>query len=119
MWTPIESALAPFRDLARINRHAVRDADGRDHQLVLQAERCRVTPAPVGTSTDSATIELGFTLGSQPYAVSFVGANYRRGGRWDFNRITKEISGGLQSGSLRPGTSLHLRTAPQGLPYER
>jgi len=111
MWTPLESALAPFKELARINRHAVRDGNGRDHQLVLRAERCHVKPAPAGTSTDSATIELGFSLGSESYAVHFVGANYRRGGRWDFSRITKDISAGLQTGGMQPGTSFFLRGA--------
>ena len=105
MWTPLESALAPFKELARINRHAVRDADGHDRQLVLQAGSCRVTPGPAGTSTDSATIELGFTLGPNSYAVHFVGASYRRGGGWEYSRITKDISAGLQSGACQPGTS--------------
>ena len=112
MWTPLEAALAPFKELARINRHAVRDGDGRDHQLVLQADRCHVTPAPAGTSTDSATIELGFTLGPNAYAVHFVGANYRRGGGWDYGRITKDISAGLQSGVIKPDTSVRLVRDP-------
>jgi hypothetical protein len=113
MWTPLESALAPFKELARINRHAVRDANGRDHQLVLHADRCHVTPGPAGTSTDSATIELGFTLGSNSYAVHFVGASYRRGGGWEYSRITKDISAGLQSGAFQPGTSLLLGRNPK------
>jgi hypothetical protein len=108
MWTPLESALAPFKELARIDRHAVRDAHGHDHQLMLRADRCHVQPAPAGTSPDSATIELGFSLGSEAYAVHFVDANYRRGGGWDFNRITKDISTGLQSGGLRPGAPFAL-----------
>jgi hypothetical protein len=109
MWTPLEVALAPFKELARINRHAIRDARGHDHPLVLRADRCRVHPASAGTSTDSATIELGFSLGSDAYAVHFVGANYRRGGGWDYSKITKDISMGLQSGGLQPGATFNLR----------
>ena len=119
MWTPLESALAPFKELARINRHAVRDSHGRDYQLVLRADRCHVQPAPSGASPDSATIELGFSLGSLMYAVHFVGANYRRGGRWDFSNITKDISTGLQSGGLQPGTSYMLRGTSQGGTFVR
>ena len=119
MWTPLESALAPFKELARINRHAVRDSDGRDHQMVLRPERCHVTPGPAGTSTDSATIELGFTLGPNSYAVHFVGASYRRGGGWEYSRITKDISAGLQSGAFQPGTSLLLGRKPPVEPGAR
>lgn len=119
MWTPLESALAPFKDLARINRHAVRGADGHDVQIVLRADRCRVQPAPAGASEDSATIELGFSLGPEIYAVHFVGANYRRGGGWDFRRLTTDISTELQSGGLRPGAPLVLRGSSQGGPIAR
>lgn len=109
MWTPLETALAPFKDLARINRHTVRDADGRDRPLLLSADRCHVRPAPPGTSWDSATVELGFSLGQDAYAVYFVGANYRRRGNWDYSLIKQDISTGLQSGSLKPGTAFDLR----------
>lgn len=114
MWTPLETALAPFKELARINRHAVTGADGHDHPLVLRADRCHVQPAPSGTSTDSATIELGFSVGSETYAVHFVGANYRRGGGWDFKRLTTDISNGLRSGSLLPGAAFTLKGSSQG-----
>jgi hypothetical protein len=109
MWTPLETALAPFKDLARINRHTVSDAQGRDRPMLLSADRCHVRPAPAGASHDSATIELGFSLGPDAYTVHFVGANYRRGGGWDYGLIKKDISAGLQSGRLQPGTSFDLR----------
>jgi hypothetical protein len=61
MWTPLESALAPFKELARINRPGL--ALGRDYQLVLSADRCKVQPAPAGNEPD-APRSACFSLGS-------------------------------------------------------
>jgi hypothetical protein len=115
MWTPLEAALAPFKDLARLNRQAVTDAEGQNVQLVLRADRCRVRPAPSGTAPHDATIELGFSLGATAYAVHFVGATYRRGGVWEFGRIATDISAGLRTGELQPGAPFALKgSAPDG-----
>jgi hypothetical protein len=94
MWTPLESALAPFKELARLNRQTVTDAAGQATQLVLKADRCRV---------NGARIELGFSVGADTYAVDLDAADYRRDSRWDFEGIRTDISAGLRSGALKPG----------------
>jgi hypothetical protein len=42
MWTPLEAALAPFKELARLNRQSVTDKEGHGVQIVLKADRCHV-----------------------------------------------------------------------------
>ncbi len=103
MWTPLEAALAPFKDLARLNRQTVTGAGGRAVQIVLAAGRCRVDRQADGDATTRPEIELGFSLGRDDYLVRFAGDDYRRDGRWDFDRIRSDISAGLQSGALEPG----------------
>jgi hypothetical protein len=107
MWTPLEAALAPFKELARLNRQSVTDGQGNGVQIVLKADRCHVR-LPSGTDADGATIEMGFTLGAEPFTVHFVGSDYRRAGAWDLDRIRTDISTGLQSGALKPGVAWRL-----------
>jgi hypothetical protein len=107
MWTPLEAALAPFKELARLNRQSVTDAAGHDVQLVLHADRCHVLQ---GSAADpaSASIEIGFSLEGHAYAVRLMGTNYRGSERWDFGRIRSDISTSLQSGALTPGATFDL-----------
>ena len=99
MWTHLESALAPFKELARLNRQTVTGADGESVQLVLSADRCHV---------DAERIELGFSLGAEPYSVGLARTDYRRDGGWDFDRIRADISAGLRSGAMKSGTPFEL-----------
>ena len=108
MWTPLESAFSPFKELARLNRQTVTGADGHANQLVLESGRCRVHPGQAGAEPEDLSIEIGFAWGGEAYAVRLVGSDYRRDGRWDFERIRTDISAGLQSGALRPGVSFVL-----------
>ncbi len=108
MWTPLEAALAPFKELAALNRQRVTDADGEAVQIVLKADRCRVQPAPAGADPAGATIDIGFAIGREAYGVRIVGTDYRRDGRWDFDRLTGDISAALASGALTPGDSVSL-----------
>ena len=109
MWTPLEAALAPFKELAGLNRQSVTDSEGQSQQLVLRADRCQVQPGSVAEDPAGATIDLGFTIGRDAYGVRLVGADYRRDGRWDYGRLTRDISANLQSGALTPGEPLLLR----------
>lgn len=106
MWTPLEAALSPFKELARLNRQTVTGAGGQPVQLVLAAGRCHVDHGDAGADAPRPAIELGFSLAGESYAVRLVHADYRRDGRWDFERIRADISAGLQSGALQPGTPL-------------
>lgn len=108
MWTPLEAALAPFKELAGLNRQTVTGADGQPLQMVLKADRCRVQQASSGDDPTGATIDIGFTIGTEPYAVRLIGSRYRRDGRWDFDRLKRDISAELQSGALLPGELLVL-----------
>ncbi|HUF46837.1 MAG TPA: hypothetical protein VMM93_03415 [Vicinamibacterales bacterium] len=106
MWTPLEAALSPFKELARLNRQTVTGAEGEALQLVLAASRCRVEQGEAGAEARPPAIELGFSLAGDAYAVRFVDADYRRDGRWNFEQIRADISAGLRSGALQPGTPL-------------
>ncbi len=106
MWTPLESALSPFKELARLNRQTVTGVAGHAVQIVLKAARCRVHQGLAGAATSGPTVDLGFSLGDEAYEVRLLVNEYRRDGRWDFERIRTDISTGLQSGRLQPGTSL-------------
>ena len=103
MWTPLEAALSPFKELARLNRQTVTGPEGNVVQLVLQAGRCRVHPDQAGAASAGASVEIGFALDGEKYAVRLVGTDYRRDGRWDFEQIRSDISAGLQSGAIQPG----------------
>ena len=103
MWTPLESALSPFKELARLNRQTVTDARGQALQIVLDAGRCRVDPGQPGAEPTDRSVEIGFALGREAYAVRLSAIDYRRDGRWEFERIRADISAGLRSGALLPG----------------
>lgn len=103
MWTPLEAALAPFKELARLNRQMVTDASGEAAQLVLKADRCRVEDAGA-----AARVHLGFAIGRDAFAVALLAADYRRDGAWAFDRIRADISAGLKSGAIKPGADCQL-----------
>jgi hypothetical protein len=105
MWTPLEAALSPFKELARLNRQTVTSGAGQAVQLVLAADRCHVYQGLAGAETDGPAIDLGFSLGGEAYDVRLLGKQYRRAGQWDFQRIRADISAGLQSGAIQPGAS--------------
>ena len=98
MWTPLEAALAPFKELARLNRQMVTDAAGEQAQIVLKADRCRVEDG----SGASARVHLGFAVGRDAFAVGLLASDYRRDGAWAFDRIRADISTGLKSGAIKP-----------------
>ncbi len=98
MWTPLEASLAPFKELARLNRQMVTDAAGEPAQMVLKADRCRVEDG----SGDSARVHLGFAVGRDAFAVGLLASDYRRDGAWAFDRIRADISAGLKSGAIKP-----------------
>ena len=112
MWTPLEAALAPFKELARLNRQTVTSAGGEVVQIVLAASRCRVDQPAAGDTTTRPSIELGFSLARDAYVVRFVDTDYRHDGRWNFEQIRSDISAGLQCGALQPGAPLVI--APGG-----
>jgi hypothetical protein len=105
MWTPLEAALSPFKELARLNRQTVTGAGGQALQIVLAADRCHVHQGLAGAETDGPAIDLGFSLDGEAYDVRLLGNEYRRNGQWDFQRIRADISAGLQSGAIQPGAS--------------
>ena len=103
MWTPLEAALAPFKELARLNRQMVTDAAGETVQMVLKADRCRVEDAGA-----AARVHLGFVLGRDAFAVGLLASDYRRDGAWAFDRIRADISAGLKSGAITPDAASQL-----------
>ena len=103
MWTPLEAALAPFKELARLNRQLLTDAAGETVQMVLKADRCRVEDAAGG-----ARVHLGFALGREAFAVGLLASDYRQDGAWAFDRIRADISAGLKSGAITPGEAAQL-----------
>jgi hypothetical protein len=105
MWTPLEASLSPFKELARLNRQTVTGTGGHAVQIVLAADRCHVHQGLAGAAIDGPAIDLGFSLGGQPYDVRLLGNQYRRDGQWDFERIRSDISAGLRSGAIQSGAS--------------
>jgi len=105
MWTPLEAALAPFKELARLNRQMVTDAAGDQAQIVLKADRCRVEGQ---TSGASAWVHLGFAVGRDAFSVGLLASDSRRDGAWAFDRIRADISTGLKSGTIRPDAACQL-----------
>lgn len=105
MWTPLEASLAPFKELARLNRQMVTDAAGQSAQMVLKADKCRVEGE---TSGPSAWVHLGFAVGRDAFSVGLLASDYRRDGAWAFDRIRADISAGLKSGTITPDAACQL-----------
>jgi hypothetical protein len=112
MWTPLEAALSPFKDLARLNRQTVTGAAGQTVQIVLAADRCLVHQGLAGAQTDGPAIDLGFSLGGEAYDVRLLGNQYLHDGQWDFQRIRADISAGLRSGAIHLGASCVIPPGP-------
>jgi hypothetical protein len=101
MWTPLERAVAPFKGLARLNRRSILADDGQQHQVLLDADRCRVLP-PGEPGADVEFVELGFSLDAEVYSVTIRAADYYDAGVWNLEQLRTDLSAALRSGALTP-----------------